>query len=724
MEDSDFCEFCRAIDFEGISKLKICHGVGVIIEKFDALYNQLKTSNCPLCRLFGIVAPDNLAYRFQLRAFSAKNTLAGANTGELVNVLDSVLLGVISRSHGSSVPEHNFDGSKDLSEYQKMRQSLQSTGFIALNRTPLSLGATRPNFRYNPIDTRLDISWAKMYIDYCDKNHQVGCATQELSAVHNLRVIDCNTRAVVSAPPSCKYLALSYVWGEPDGSDSHHTFQQSHLGAVPKTIRDSIEVTLALGYEYLWVDQYCINQKDRADKHDQVRQMDKIYSGAQVTIVAAAGTDASYGLPGASGTLRKPQTIVQTRGFQLFATGPHPKHLVRKSKWAKRGWTYQEGVLSKRRLIFTDQKIFYDCNGMHGAECLDLPLDEMHGTNSTVGQKSGAAPKEFGAGIPTGPLGYKTPVKEKDMWNILVCIDDFKQRALTFEDDRLEALQGIFKVFESKSSPVKNFMGVPIMFPPEPAAYPPQSPLYSPLGSLIDGLTWQHLGPTYRSSKFPSWSWAGWTGAICHRPLQITGFLGDGYSTDEYNPLIWVETPARTLIPISDSWADLHDTISLYSMTTRYLHIEADTFPCDIVLATKSRPTAAQLARWHKSSDARPGWHVRIPIILHNLDAASSSFMQTEYFYAPFTPNVLPQSSDIYVPVAIDMEFGCQAPLLLGIVLKGFWSRGFPIYAMIVKEFPDLDCWERVGLVELNSRRVLDEFRMGVNTVQRRIRIG
>jgi hypothetical protein len=128
------------------------------------------------------------------------------------------------------------------------------------------------------------------------------------------------------------------------------------LDDLPKVINDSIDVTLRLHLRYLWVDRYCIDQSDEHNKHNQIRQMDLIYANAQVTIIAAAGAGPDYGLQGVRGTLRRYQPNLSIGRLLIASTLPHPKWLVKSSKWATRGWTYQEGLLSKRRLILRINK--------------------------------------------------------------------------------------------------------------------------------------------------------------------------------------------------------------------------------------------------------------------------------------------------------------------------------------------------------------------------------
>lgn len=73
---------------------------------------------------------------------------------------------------------------------------------------------------------------------------------------------------------------------------------------ISRTVGDAIKVTPSLGYRYLWVDKYCIDQADPQDLQKQLLQMGRIYACADATIVASAGNDANFGLPGVSKTLR------------------------------------------------------------------------------------------------------------------------------------------------------------------------------------------------------------------------------------------------------------------------------------------------------------------------------------------------------------------------------------------------------------------------------------
>ncbi|PMD37884.1 HET-domain-containing protein, partial [Hyaloscypha variabilis F] len=315
------------------------------------------------------------------------------------------------------------------------------------------------------------------------------------------KVIDCKTRAIVKAPPNCKYAALSYVWGTPEAGTVDQSIGNAQgifaTDVCPAVIRDSLLATLSLDLQYLWVDRYCIDQADAKEKHDQISQMDLIYAIAYVTIIAAT-RNPDDGLPGAAGSNsnRKQQPRVNIRGQIIASTLPNPQMSLEESRWVTRGWTYQEGILSKRRLIFTDNQVAFECGGMHYAESLILPLDAMHHKRENN--------KVFRKHIPDGALILKSP--GKDAFDIMSYIREFSKRELSFPGDRINAMKGVFHAFETGPQPVYQIMGIPIL--------ELSNLMWSktPTGGFLLGLTWSHVAPGIRTALLPSWTWAGWSG--------------------------------------------------------------------------------------------------------------------------------------------------------------------------------------------------------------------
>ncbi|SJL15802.1 uncharacterized protein ARMOST_19307 [Armillaria ostoyae] len=68
-----------------------------------------------------------------------------------------------------------------------------------------------------------------------------------------------------------QYIALSYVWGCEQlhctmGQNLESYIKGIPLEYIPKTIMDAITMTQDLGFQYLWVDAFCIIQDSKDDK--------------------------------------------------------------------------------------------------------------------------------------------------------------------------------------------------------------------------------------------------------------------------------------------------------------------------------------------------------------------------------------------------------------------------------------------------------------------------
>lgn len=96
------------------------------------------------------------------------------------------------------------------------------------------------------------------------------------------------------------YVTHSYTWGLGSTSKDMETCSDVPTDTTAQVIEDAMTVTKELGPRYLWIDKYCIIQDDLQIKMEQIRNMDAVYDRAEVTIIAAAGEDGSFGLPGVS----------------------------------------------------------------------------------------------------------------------------------------------------------------------------------------------------------------------------------------------------------------------------------------------------------------------------------------------------------------------------------------------------------------------------------------
>jgi hypothetical protein len=102
----------------------------------------------------------------------------------------------------------------------------------------------------------LDVQKVNHWRSECNARHNAICYPVFKHGLKNLKVIDCKRRTVIPVSDTyCQYVALSYVWG----NGSYHSSHSSHnqvLQDLPLTIEDSISLTVAFGYQYLWVDRY------------------------------------------------------------------------------------------------------------------------------------------------------------------------------------------------------------------------------------------------------------------------------------------------------------------------------------------------------------------------------------------------------------------------------------------------------------------------------------
>ncbi|XXG96298.1 hypothetical protein Hte_002579 [Hypoxylon texense] len=353
-----------------------------------------------------------------------------------------------------------------------------------------------------PLDpSRVRYNFFKDKLRECLDGHSE-CQSTRIE-VRELHVIDVKTNEVHPAPPGCEYTALSYVWGD----DS--TCQSPQEGFSP-VVQDAVTVTKALGYQYLWVDRYCIDQKS-SHKTSMIQQMDRVYANACVTIIAASGSSTSDGLPGISGLPRYQGRVVigETRLIEVSDVGPET---VKLSKWATRGWTYQEGYLSKRRLIFTDNEVLFLCNTKFAKETQTQTTDDA---NPHEVIKLGYRPQtrrqdrimnSFRWMIPPAPAAHLDPPRSLYQF-IRRHIEEYSERHLSESDDSLNAFLGILKYYElnavDANGPMSHLWGIPLKLYGNPDE-----------GKVHFDLLWRHRSPARRRNGLPSWSWSGWGGPV------------------------------------------------------------------------------------------------------------------------------------------------------------------------------------------------------------------
>lgn len=383
-----------------------------------------------------------------------------------------------------------------------------------------------------------DVTLLRSWLRLCCSEHPTCAPVRTPAGVPDL-LIDVVRNCVVHAPAENRYVALSYVWG--DGSkqlkltDETKARLMSPDGLavtwpdVPKTIRHAMQLCRALDVPFLWVDALCINQGPTRDAKkatwsgDITKGMQYIYRGALFTIVAAAGKDCWAGLPAFAGERRSEQCTANVDGLLLAGSVYDSPHCTRHSTWNSRAWTLQERVLSKRFMIFTEDRVVWECSEPYPE---DIHL-ERHPDTWKSSTSFGSFSYEMGFLEETHHTGR--------FGGFLNLLRDFTSRQLSFQEDSLAAIDGVLSLVGEKLN--TDFLwGLPTS--------------YLELAVLFNVGCYD---PSTRRRGFPSWTWAGWnqpiqpgTAALCFAGWVHAGFMAfPDIFNDEYQPIATCFRPTK-----------------------------------------------------------------------------------------------------------------------------------------------------------------------------------
>ncbi|PGH05335.1 hypothetical protein GX51_03056 [Blastomyces parvus] len=398
-------------------------------------------------------------------------------------------------------------------------------------------------FPYSSQGQLVDPSKLWRWLEDCYNNHGRVCnsswSNRGINKEIPLLLIDVSRSCLVHATSAEKYFSLSYVWGKVKMPTTMKANLQDRLKEkslnednceLPQTIKDAMSIVRSLGERYLWIDLLCIVQDDLDTKYHDIRNMDIVYGKSFATIVAMHGNDATAGLPGILPDTRPPQAIesivlsekpsspqhhaasTSSTNEVTLTTTPSPLPLILETaRWDTRGWTLQEELLSRRRIYFSSNYVYFQCNQetmcettLEGAaEIFGKPLEvprPIRSENPLAGlKKTGLLPRNEGV------------LRIFQVYKKLV--EQYTSRELSIQSDILNAFSGILAVLADhlKSSFVSGF----------PAAALDLALLWTPVYPLTRRIS-SRTAPieTDKGVSFPSWSWAGWLGAVEYRLLE------------------------------------------------------------------------------------------------------------------------------------------------------------------------------------------------------------
>ena len=520
------------------------------LRRLDDLEDNRWAATCPLCKLFFMARVRSEGEgTYVLSAFSSRDAnylLSAQKIGLSDHLVKSnergfnpAFLGVIPKKTGPGalVGDPQADWFRNAHMLFRTNPSLSASTVKELKRsrsgnrerslTPEPPPVNTDSFMKKgiwgrAIGSHLDMNLAREWLGYCESRHQGRCARRNPTGrMPGFKLIDCTQSPVQVVVCSFgeSYAALSYVWGKDKGQS-----WPEHPGQWPPVYLDAIRVTQQLGLQYLWIDKPCLSGSYPEDEAVQMSRMDEIYEGAVVTIIAAHGHDATSGLPGVADIQRpeQPKYTFMNTGITIVSSLRDPRLLVKESHWYSRAWTYQEGLLARRRLIFTEEQVYWECEGMVCQETLQLPLDFYHdhqdqkmcdfvrpGLFNGVSYVDGSWEVWRRRDVEASTMSIFREVDQQ--------ISEYSRRNQSDESDRLKAFLGIQRRTERTIGYGKlgNVVGIPIWSPPLG-----QTVLEIPRTRLLFALAtsfWHHLEssqPARKLSNLPSWSWAGWTGPV------------------------------------------------------------------------------------------------------------------------------------------------------------------------------------------------------------------
>ncbi|XHG05857.1 hypothetical protein AWENTII_009070 [Aspergillus wentii] len=430
---------------------------------------------------------------------------------------------------------------------------------------------------FNRLGKLLDPRWidpsvAKTWLNKCKERHGTKCSTpgwaSSVERPASLRVLDVK-HLYIKVPSSlrtCEYVALSYVWGETDMlvlNEANYEILtkkdglQKYWNHLPRTIVDAIQVVRDMGERYLWVDTLCIIQ-DSPDKHEHIKNMDRIYSSALATLVAADGETANHGLIGVrtpdESHEGQPRDLSQrwakiNNELTMAAPLSTRDYNIDGSKWNSRGWTYQERLLSRRLIIFTRGEVIWHCREMSCRE--DMPTDDptmelksLDWISLKHQQLGEQADSVWNDGcMEYTRYGVTRLVRPSSFVEYAKAVKQYTHRDLSNPNDILAAFAGLSHIFS-------------VCF---------KSPMLSglPEAMLDFALLWRPTERLTRRRGFPSWSWCGWIGQVAYDNTYHMEYDLDGKlllfkvveaGEEGIRPLIrwyiWREE-ARKLIPVN-----------------------------------------------------------------------------------------------------------------------------------------------------------------------------
>jgi hypothetical protein len=241
--------------------------------------------------------------------------------------------------------------------------------------------------------------------------------------------------------------------------------------------------------------------------------------------------------------------------------------------------TYQEGLLSNRRLIFTNDQIYYNCHNGLSSESLNVQISNLNSRESKLAETFD--PSRYQSSTMQF-ISFSEKRFALDPWTIHNCISRYSSRSLSFAGDILNGILGIIRAMERQSK-MRHLWGIPFRLH-APVSTPVVS---SDMPTFFDGLGWISYETKERRPEFPSWSWTGWVmprGCPCvYQPKPAT-LPNHSVSTRGAEPKVQVLLQSGQVLTWEDvQKASLHSSIDVRDLK-KMIYISTYVTPLNVVV--------------------------------------------------------------------------------------------------------------------------------------------
>jgi len=271
-------------------------------------------------------------------------------------------------------------------------------------------------------------------------------------------------------------------------------------------------VVRALGVRYVWIDALCIVQDDddSGAKAKDIASMDCIYESAVLTIMSAWSTDELFSSLDDCHRHKEIEIRVQSGLSQrVFVRRrlPHYYEIPEKSRLPifNRAWIYQERILSRRVVYFTERELTWNCWTKRQCQCLAPSDNSLSHNGSFDDDQPGhdSSDDDDMARYPDIPrtLSWVREIGGSSQSNKKASViwweyaSEYSSLEMSDPDDRLRAIQGLAARVQAKGGKGAYLAG-----------------LWE--DSLVKDLCWQtHWTPPLEMGRAkpwraPTWSWA------------------------------------------------------------------------------------------------------------------------------------------------------------------------------------------------------------------------